>query len=76
MHEGLLILPKKATTVLKSDILFCNKPAQKLLTQAKDFHEAQLSEEQQTRTQNIEDYSATEAERLFTYKIFSPLEID
>ena len=48
MHEGLLILPKKATA-LKSDILFCNKPAQKLLTQAKDFHEAQLSEEK-TRT--------------------------
>ena len=42
MHEGLLILPRKDTAI-KSDVLFCNKPAQKLLTQAETFHEAKLS---------------------------------
>ena len=45
MHEGLLILPKKDTAV-KSDVLFCNQPAQKLLTQAEAFHEAQLNNDQ------------------------------
>ena len=45
MHEGLLIFSRQATA--KNDILFCNKPAQKLLTLASTSHEAQRNQEQE-----------------------------